>query len=95
MIIDKKTLEHLAALARIELDPKKEKKLLGDLEKLLAHFEELKTVDTEEVESMAGGAALTNVFRDDGDSPRLPNEAALRAFPEKEKGFLKIPPVFE
>jgi len=29
MIIDKKTLEHLAALSRIDIDPKKEEKLLG------------------------------------------------------------------
>ena len=62
MIIDKKTLEHLAALSRIDIDPKKEEKLLGNLEKILAYFEELKAVDTDGIEPAAGGATRTNVF---------------------------------
>ena len=93
--INENIFKKLAALARLELDPKKEKKLLGDLEKIIEHFEELKKVDTEGIEPMAGRTTLTSVFREDDNSPRLPNEVALRAFPEKEKGFLKIPPVFE
>ncbi len=40
--IDKKTLEHLAELARIKLDGRQEEKLLHDLGKILDHFEELK-----------------------------------------------------
>lgn len=95
MIIDDKNLRHLAGLARIEIDPKKEKKLLGSLEKILEHFEELKGVDTEGVEPMAGGTTTTSVFREDENSLRLSNEEALRAFPEKERGFLRVPPVFE
>ena len=94
MIIDKKTLEHLAALSRIDIDPKKEEKLLGNLEKILAYFEELKAVDTDGIEPAAGGTTLTNVFREDKDSLRLPNEKALEQFPEKKNGFLKIPQVF-
>lgn len=95
MIIDKKTLGHLAELSRTEVDPEKESKLLKDLENILAYFEELKTLDTKRVEPMAGGAALTNVFRGDEETLRLVNEKALGAFPEKERGFLKTPPVFE
>ncbi|MEK7163052.1 MAG: Asp-tRNA(Asn)/Glu-tRNA(Gln) amidotransferase subunit GatC [Patescibacteria group bacterium] len=132
--IDKKTLEHLAELGRIEIGDKrqaisdKEEKLLKDLQKILGHFEELKEVDTENinpvrsqtpsvsadaqahrtsngVEPMGGGAELKNVFREDEfvEAEKRGNEnleADLRgklvsAFPEKENGFLKVPPVFE
>ncbi len=67
--INKKTLEYLAELARIELEaptPKGNrgqdrsvgKKLLKDLQKILAYFEELKEVNTENIEPMFGGLRL-------------------------------------
>lgn len=93
--INKKTLDHLAKLARIELEKKEEEKLLKDLEKILAHFEELKTLKTEGVKPMTGGTTLKNIFRDDEDKKNTNQGAGSDAFPETHKGFLKIPPVFE
>ncbi len=80
MLIDKKTLEYLAELSRIELDGRSEEKLLKDLQNILGHFEELKSIDTENVEptrlpspegeafggQVAGGTIQKNVFREDG-----------------------------
>ena len=100
--ITKKTLEYLAELSRIELDKKGEDKLLRDLEKILAHFEELKEVDTKDVEPMAGGTFLANIYRQDVDLSGLnagtrgqQTKRLKEAFSEKEDGYLKIPPVFE
>ena len=94
--ITKKELHHLAALARIELHSHEEEKLLKDLEKILAHFEELKALDTEHVAPIAGGTELKSVVREDGATTRsLPADPAVDAFPEKEGRYLKIPPVFE
>ena len=91
-MLEKKDLEHLAELARIELNPKEEGKLLGDLEKILHHFDELKEVNTDSVEPMAGGNLGENVFRE-GEQD-LKKEIAVKEFPESERGFLKVPPVF-
>lgn len=97
--IGKRELEHLAKLARIELDPKEEEKLLKDLGSILDHMKELEAVDTAGVAPMAGGTALKNVFREDGEANGGPENtnrgAGVEAFPEKESGFLKVPPVFE
>jgi aspartyl-tRNA(Asn)/glutamyl-tRNA(Gln) amidotransferase subunit C len=93
--IDKKTLEYLAKLARLDLKPKEEEKLLKDLQKILDYFEELKEVDTKDAEAVAGGAELKNVFRGDGERENTNQGEGIGAFPESEKGFLKIPPVFE
>ncbi len=95
--ITKKTLEHLAELARIEIEKDKEDKLLKDLQKILGHFEELKEVDTENVEPMAGGTIEENIFREDESNVKCQaSNAKLKdAFPEKEGDFLKVPPVFE
>jgi aspartyl-tRNA(Asn)/glutamyl-tRNA(Gln) amidotransferase subunit C len=93
--INKHELEHLAKLARTELDPKEEEKLLKDLGNILEHFNELKSLDTTAVEPMAGGTDLKNVFRDDAERENTNQGAGVEAFPESEHGYLKVPPVFE
>jgi len=93
-MITKKELKHLEELARLEISQKNEEQLLSDLEKILDYFEELKKVDTGAVVPMTGGTFSQNVFREDNSENRLPREEAIKQFPEKEKGFLKIPPVF-
>lgn len=92
----KKDLENLAVLARLELEPKSESKLIEDLKKILTHFNELQAVATVNVQPMTGGTALKNILReDDPEDSGLSNISALGQFPEKKDGFLKIPPVFE
>lgn len=93
--LTKRDLEHLAKLARIELDPKEEDKLLRDLGNILDHFKELQELDTSDVEPMAGGTDLTNVFRKDGERENTRRGAGVDAFPETKDGFLEVPPVFE
>ncbi|MGC9968147.1 MAG: Asp-tRNA(Asn)/Glu-tRNA(Gln) amidotransferase subunit GatC [Minisyncoccia bacterium] len=93
--LGKHELEHLAKLARIELDPKEEEKLLKDLGSILDYFKELQKLDTANVEPMTGGTDLRNVFREDGERENTNRGAGTEAFPEKKDGYLKVPPVFE
>lgn len=93
--IDRDSLLHLAELARIELDPEEESGLVSDLKKILAHFEELKGLDTSHVEPMTGGTHLKNVFRDDTATDSTNHGQGIQNFPDSHKGFLKVPPVFE
>lgn len=92
--IDKKTLEHLAKLARIELDPNEEEKLLKDFASIIGNFEELKALDTSNTEPMTGGTSLRNAFREDEERENTDQGKGADAFPRPEKGFLKVPPVF-
>lgn len=97
--INKETLEYLANLGKIHLEKGEETKLLSDLQKILAYFEELKEIDTDKVEPLSGGTIEENVFRSDQPKeiklPLVDKEKLLRAFPEKSGDFLKVPPVFE
>ena len=103
VLINKKTLKHLAELARIDLKAQEEKKLLNDLQEILDYFEQLKELDTEGVEPLAGiGQVIQkNVSRDDQvDLDRRQKEIGeagriLENFPDTKDRFLKIPPVFE
>jgi aspartyl-tRNA(Asn)/glutamyl-tRNA(Gln) amidotransferase subunit C len=94
--INKKSLEHLTDLARLELHESEKEKFLKDLEKILDHFKELQTLNTDNVQPMSGGTELKNVFREDGETQNgLRPDLVVEAFPEKEKQWLKAPPVFE
>lgn len=93
--LTKHDLEHLAQLARIELDPKEEARLLKDLGDILEHFEELRALDTANIPPMAGGTDLRGVFREEAERENTNQGAGVEAFPEKKDGFLKVPPVFE
>jgi aspartyl-tRNA(Asn)/glutamyl-tRNA(Gln) amidotransferase subunit C len=93
--ITKQTLEHLAKLARLKLDPKEEEKLTQDLAKILDHFKELEGLDTSNVAPMSGGTQLKNVFREDEERENTNRGAGIEQFPEKQDGFLRVPPVFE
>ena len=99
--INKKELEHLAELARIELDPKEEKKLLADLDEILNYFGELQKLSTDDVPPMTGGTDLVNVLRPDsadegvGGRENTNRGAGVDAFPESKDGYNKVPPVFE
>lgn len=96
--ITEETVEYLAKLSRMDLDEGEKKKLAGDLEEILNHFEELNEVDTATVEPMTGGTALRNVFREDDADVRsemngTPDDI-IAAFPEYARGYLKVPAVF-
>ena len=94
--IDTKLLEHLAELARIDLDEDKDK-LLHEFSEIVTYFEKLSKLNVEKVKPMSGGTFLESVFRKDvyDDKQRLPRDKAVQALPEKQDGYLRVPPVFE
>ena len=100
VIINKKILEHLAELSRIELTSEESKKYLKDLKKIIDYFEELKEVNTERVTPLTGGTELKNIFREDvvdfgQRSENINSEGRIiDAFPKVERGYLKVPKVF-
>jgi len=92
-ILNKKIVHHLATLARMELTDREEEKLLKELQRIVEHFKELQEVDTEHVAPMSGGTNLMNIFRNDKTKKSTPAKST-EGFPEREDGYLKVPPVF-
>jgi aspartyl-tRNA(Asn)/glutamyl-tRNA(Gln) amidotransferase subunit C len=92
---DRKDLEKVAALARLELAPEKGEKLLADLKKIIGYFGELSEADTEKAALISGGTDLQNQIRpDEGEKYELIHRGREQ-FPRSEDGFLETPPVFE
>jgi len=84
-------MAHLKTLARLDLSEGETERLKGDLNKLLAYFEQLGDLDTEGVEELARPVPSENVFREDTPRPSLPHEEVIALATETEGGFFKVP----
>ncbi len=58
------------------------------------YFKELQGVDTSNVEPMTGGTELKTVVREDVAGGTNDTGKGLEQFPDKQDGYLKVPPVF-
>lgn len=85
----------VAVLARLRLSPDELQTFTGQLNAIVGFVEQLQALDTSDVEPLAHGIDMHNVFRDDVLGPALPREKALANAPKRnEEGFL-VPAVLE
>ncbi len=95
MTIDRKTVDHVARLARLELTEEERTRFAQQLGRILEYCAKLNELDTTDVEPTSHVITMTNVFRDDVVGTPLPREAVLAGAPAQEDGFFKVPPVIE
>ena len=93
--INKKVLQSLSGLARLELQDKEADKILEDLRNILDHFNELQELDTSSVVSEVIPEKGRKIFREDEERIGSNLGAGKESFPQTEDGFLAIPPVFK
>jgi aspartyl-tRNA(Asn)/glutamyl-tRNA(Gln) amidotransferase subunit C len=86
-IIDSKTLEHVASLARLEIPRDQEDSLLGDLERILGYVAQLSTIDTSRVVSKRPTMAE---LRPDEPAQGLTREEGLGQAPAIRDGFVVV-----
>ncbi len=90
-MIEKKDLEHIGWLARLELSEEDKEKYTPKLNSVLDYFGELDKADTEDVEPSYHVLQMSNVFREDIPAKSLSQEEALSNAPKKQDGFIKAP----
>ena len=95
MKLNRKDVEHVALLSRLDLSETELDKFTGQLDAILEYIDVLNQVDTSAVEPMAHVLEIRNVMRADQVQPSLPREAALQNAPEAEDGFFKVPKIVE
>jgi aspartyl-tRNA(Asn)/glutamyl-tRNA(Gln) amidotransferase subunit C len=89
-------VEHIAALARLELAARQKQAYQEQLSAILDYIAKLQELDTSNVPPTAGGGSISRMsFRDDVPSPGLTPEELLANAPQKQAGQFKMPPVFE
>ena len=90
-MITEKDVEHIGALACIDLTPEETGLFAKQFNSILDYFRELDGVNTEGVEPTYHVIGLINVFREDVAGESLPQEEATANAARKEKGFIKGP----
>jgi aspartyl-tRNA(Asn)/glutamyl-tRNA(Gln) amidotransferase subunit C len=93
--ITKQEVEHVAKLARLELQEREKDMLTDQLSNILTYVEQLNTLDTAGVEPTSHVLDIRNVMRDDIPATSLPQERALANAPEKAAGHYKVPKIIE
>jgi aspartyl-tRNA(Asn)/glutamyl-tRNA(Gln) amidotransferase subunit C len=88
-------VEHIAQLARLELDQEQKSRYREQLSEILDYIAKLRELDTSDVPPTAGGGLGRMPLRTDRSRPGMPIEALLENAPEVHDQQFKIPPVFE
>ena len=95
MSIDRKTVEKVAKLARLQLTDEELDRYGGQLGAILDYIAKLEKLDVSGLEPLAHAVDTDNVFREDVPRPSLPRDAALQNAPEKNGDFFIVPKIVE
>lgn len=95
MSITIKDVEHVAALARLELSEIEKEQFTGQLNAILKYAEKLGELDTDNVPPTSHVQPITNVMREDVSRPSVGVEKAMRNAPDEDEGQFRVPAVLE
>lgn len=95
MRLSSSEIDHIALLARLELSPDERERAAGELSQILEHFEQLKTLDTDDIAPTSHVFPVVNVLREDVARHGLSIEAALQNAPEHAANQFQVPRVVE
>lgn len=95
MKIQRRDVEHVAALARLQFQEHELDTFTRQLNDILDYFEKLQQVDTTNVAPSTHAVSLNNAFREDNRHGSLPSESALGNAPGAESSYFKVPRIIE
>ncbi|WP_221568304.1 Asp-tRNA(Asn)/Glu-tRNA(Gln) amidotransferase subunit GatC [Alkalihalobacillus sp. TS-13] len=93
--ITKEEVKHVAKLARLAVTEEEAEKFTSQLDAIIGYAEQLKELDTDDVEPTTHVLDMKNVLREDEAKPWLTNEEALKNTPDTQNGLIKVPAVLE
>lgn len=95
MAITRDQVAHVARLARLSFTESELDRYTEQLQKILAHAEQVSALTTEDVPPTAHALPLRNVFRPDVVGACLPQDKALSTAPAAEDGRFRVPRIME
>ena len=92
-MIDQKTIQHIAKLARLYVTAE-EAEVYGDqLTKVLSHFQNISSIDTSGIEPLVTPCEIEIHLRQDVVKKENTAEEMVANAPEKAGNLFKVPPV--
>ena len=95
MSLSKEEVAKVALLARLRLAPEELGKYTDQLNSIVEYVAQLQSLDTSNVEPLAHGVEVHNVFRDDVRGDALPRDAALSNAPKRNSDSFLVPAVLD
>ncbi len=95
MALERKDVEHVAKLARLDLSEEELALYTRQLGDILGYVEQLNDANVEGVKPLAHGAHGENVFREDRARPSLEREKALGGAPDTDGWHFRVPKVID
>lgn len=92
-MIDRKTIESVARLARLEINAKEAEELASHLAKAILHFDAIEKVKTEGIEPLVTPIEIEAYYREDVASKDFTAEEMTSNAPAKAGNLFKVPPV--
>jgi len=84
-------VDHVARLARLDLDAEEKECMAEQLESILEIARKIQALDTEGVEPTAHVVTLPAYLRDDQVIDSLPLNRVLQNAPRRQKGYFRVP----
>lgn len=95
MSIDRKTVDHVARLARLDLSEEERSRMETELAAILTHAEKIQELDLDDLEPTSHAIPLRNHMRPDVVGECLTQEEALANAPKAEDGRFWVPRIVE
>ena len=95
MTVTVRDMEHVAALARLELSEQEKRRLFGDMEKIIGYFESINQLDLSGIEPTSHVLPLENIYREDRVTPSMDRESLLANAGEADEGCFRVVQVVE
>ncbi len=94
-VVDKKIVEYVSHLARIDIDNKEKERLTYELSKIIGYIDKLKELNVDSVVPTRGGFSETNIFRSDTAERKDYFVDMLKNAPAQEDNHFKVPKIIE
>lgn len=95
MSIDRKTVDHVARLARLALSDEERNHILEQLSAILEHINVISEADTSQVAASANILPMSNVMTADTSRPSFSPERLLANAPAREDGYFRVRAVLD
>ena len=93
-MISKQEVQHIAKLARIELNKEEEEKFQKELSSILDFVKKLDKINTDNVERMGQITGLEGVVRNDNNVLKQDfSDKILKQAPNKKSRYIKVPKI--
>jgi aspartyl-tRNA(Asn)/glutamyl-tRNA(Gln) amidotransferase subunit C len=95
MSVDRKTVDRIAELSRLEFNEEEKVEITDDMNKMIAFVDQLEEIETEGVDPLIYMLDEQTPLRKDEVIQKITQKQALKNAPLKDSDFIKVPKVIE